>query len=222
MLLLNTRLAGRSAAAAPVLLRSACRNAARAPSTAATLVLRPTTAATLHTTSPARLRDFFPVKETDAIARTPPSWQHHGYTEQELLGVVPAHQPPETWNDWVAWKVVRVARWFMDKATGMSDQQQVDKKNPTTAVDALQPLTEAQWLVRFVFLESIAGVPGMVGAMLRHLRSLRLMRRDGGWMTTLLEESFNERSMLWRGGGCSLVSPCRRCSHADVLSQCTS
>jgi hypothetical protein len=26
-----------------------------------------------------------------------------------------------------------------------------------------------------------AGVPGMVGGMLRHLRSLRLMRRDNGW-----------------------------------------
>ena len=46
---------------------------------------------------------------------------------------------------------------------------------------------------RVVFLESIAGVPGMVGAVLRHLRSLRLMRRDHGWIHTLLEESENER-----------------------------
>ena len=28
---------------------------------------------------------------------------------------------------------------------------------------------------RVLFLESVAGVPGMVGATLRHLRSLRLM-----------------------------------------------
>jgi hypothetical protein len=28
----------------------------------------------------------------------------------------------------------------------------------------------------------------MVGAMLRHLRSLRLMKRDGGWIKKLLEE----------------------------------
>jgi len=84
----------------------------------------------------------------------------------------------------------------MDKATGMDRQQQVDKKHPTTAVLAEKPLTEAQWLIRFVFLESIAGVPGMVGGMLRHLNSLRRMKRDNGWIETLLEESYNERMHL--------------------------
>jgi hypothetical protein len=56
-------------------------------------------------------------------------------------------------------------------------------------------LTRIQ-LVRFIFLESIAGVPGMVGGMLRHLNSLRRMKRDNGWIETLLEESFNERMHL--------------------------
>ena len=51
-------------------------------------------------------------------------------------------------------------------------------------------------LVRFIFLESIAGVPGMVGGMLRHLNSLRRMKRDNGWIETLLEESYNERMHL--------------------------
>lgn len=32
--------------------------------------------------------------------------------------------------------------------------------------------------------------------MLRHLRSLRLMRRDNGWINTLLEEAENERMHL--------------------------
>jgi hypothetical protein len=36
-------------------------------------------------------------------------------------------------------------------------------------------LGEAAWLSRILFLETIAGVPGMVAAMLRHLGSLRLM-----------------------------------------------
>lgn len=31
------------------------------------------------------------------------------------------------------------------------------------------------------------GVPGMVGGMLRHMRSLRTMKRDHGWIHTLLE-----------------------------------
>jgi Alternative oxidase len=33
---------------------------------------------------------------------------------------------------------------------------------------------------RLVFLETTAGVPGIVGGMIRHLHSLRLMRRDNG------------------------------------------
>lgn len=36
----------------------------------------------------------------------------------------------------------------------------------------------------------------MVGAVLRHLRSLRLMRRDGGYVHMLLEEAENERMHL--------------------------
>ena len=51
-------------------------------------------------------------------------------------------------------------------------------------------------MTRFLFLETVAGVPGMVGAMLRHLRSLRTMRRDNGWINTLLEEAENERMHL--------------------------
>lgn len=99
-------------------------------------------------------------------------------------------------GDWAAWKIVRFARYCMDKATGMDRAQQVDKKHPTTSVEASKPLTEAQWLIRFIFLESIAGVPGMVGGMLRHLGSLRRMKRDNGWIETLLEESYNERMHL--------------------------
>ena len=41
-----------------------------------------------------------------------------------------------------------------------------------------------------------AGVPGMVGGMLRHMRSLRSMKQDNGWIHTLLEEAENERMHL--------------------------
>jgi hypothetical protein len=57
-------------------------------------------------------------------------------------------------------------------------------------------LSDKQWLERIIFLESIAGVPGMVAATLRHLTSLRLMRRDSGWIHTCLEEAENERMHL--------------------------
>lgn len=98
------------------------------------------------TTPAAQLRDFFPVKETTHIQTTPPAWPHHGYTMEEMAAVVPSHRPPRGFGDWAAWKIVRLARWCMDKATGMDREQQVDKRHPTTAVVASKPLTEAQWV----------------------------------------------------------------------------
>ena len=41
---------------------------------------------------------------------------------------------------------------------------------------------------RIIFLETVAGVPGMMGAMVRHLQSLRRFQRDYGWIHTLLGE----------------------------------
>jgi len=49
---------------------------------------------------------------------------------------------------------------------------------------------------RLILLESIAGCPGMVAAVFRHFTSLRTLRRDRGWIHTLLEESQNERMHL--------------------------
>ncbi|KAI1383450.1 alternative oxidase [Hypoxylon trugodes] len=148
------------------------------------------------TTHIASFKDFFPVKETENIRQTPPAWPHHGYTEEEMLAVVPSHRPPQTWGDWSAWKFMRMCRWGMDFFTGMKKEQKVDKANPTTAVNTIKPLTEGQWLLRFLFLESIAGVPGMVAGMLRHLHSIRKLKRDNGYIETLLEESYNERMHL--------------------------
>lgn len=49
---------------------------------------------------------------------------------------------------------------------------------------------------RAVVLETVAAVPGMVGGALQHLRSLRRMESDQGWIHTLLEEAENERMHL--------------------------
>ncbi|MFM9978572.1 MAG: alternative oxidase [Sphingomonadaceae bacterium] len=49
---------------------------------------------------------------------------------------------------------------------------------------------------RAVVLETVAAVPGMVGAMFTHLTSLRRMRDDEGWIRTLIEEAENERMHL--------------------------
>ena len=49
---------------------------------------------------------------------------------------------------------------------------------------------------RAVVLETVAAVPGMVGGMLNHLKSLRRFEDDRGWIHTLLEEAENERMHL--------------------------
>ena len=51
-------------------------------------------------------------------------------------------------------------------------------------------------MLRIIFLETVAGVPGMVGGMIRHLRSLRKLEKEGRWIQTLLEEAENERMHL--------------------------
>ncbi|KAG8100903.1 hypothetical protein GUJ93_ZPchr0169g28999 [Zizania palustris] len=47
-----------------------------------------------------------------------------------------------------------------------------------------------------LLLETVAAVPGMVGGMLLHLRSLRRFEHSGGWIRALLEEAENERMHL--------------------------
>ena len=49
---------------------------------------------------------------------------------------------------------------------------------------------------RAVVLETVAAVPGMVAGMLLHLKSLRKMQDDKGWIKTLLDEAANERMHL--------------------------
>ncbi|KAJ5539061.1 hypothetical protein N7513_007393, partial [Penicillium frequentans] len=110
------------------------------------------------------------------------------YTEELITAIEPTHRKPDTWQDRVALQKVRLLRWGMDFATGYqsSGPTAISKDN----------MTEEKWLRRFIFLESVAGVPGMVAGMLRHLKSLRQMRRDNGWIETLLEEAYNERMHL--------------------------
>ncbi|RHZ75900.1 hypothetical protein Glove_208g177 [Diversispora epigaea] len=53
-----------------------------------------------------------------------------------------------------------------------------------------------KYIHRSVMLETVAAVPGMVGGSIRHLKSLRKMKHDGGWIFHLLHEAENERMHL--------------------------
>ena len=49
---------------------------------------------------------------------------------------------------------------------------------------------------RAIVLETVAAVPGMVGAAFIHLRCLRWMKHDQGWIRALMQEAENERMHL--------------------------
>ena len=82
------------------------------------------------------------------------------------------HHEPQTVSDRIALAVVKFMRFFADA------------------------FFSGRYGHRAVVLETIAAVPGMVGGALQHLRSLRRMENDDGWINTLLDEAENERMHL--------------------------
>lgn len=49
---------------------------------------------------------------------------------------------------------------------------------------------------RAVVLETVAAVPGLIGGFFQHLKAIRLIRDDNGWIRELLDEAENERMHL--------------------------
>ncbi|KAI9205730.1 alternative oxidase 1 [Polychytrium aggregatum] len=108
--------------------------------------------------------------------------RHPVYTDTQLQSIEVTRRGKHGVRDTLAYNAVYLMRKSFDLMTGYTEKP--------------GGMTEHQWLNRMVFLETVAGVPGMVGGMARHLRSLRSMRRDYGWVHTLLEEAENERMHL--------------------------
>jgi hypothetical protein len=96
----------------------------------------------------------------------------------EYIGRVKyTHLPPVTLADKLAAFTIKMIRFNFDWMSGYS----------------FGKITRRKALNRIVFLEAVAGVPGSVAAIVRHLASLRRMKRDGGWINTLMAEAENER-----------------------------
>ena len=126
-----------------------------------------------------------PIKPTPSLTDTATNFPHPIYTPEQLSSIQIAHRDAKDWSDYLALGAVRLLRWSFDTVTGYSHSR-----------TSIFQMTERKWLTRVIFLESIAGVPGMVAAMARHLHSLRLLHSDKGWISTLLSESQNERMHL--------------------------
>eukprot|EP00050_Salpingoeca_kvevrii_P016762 m.58490 g.58490 ORF g.58490 m.58490 type:complete len:320 (-) comp7149_c0_seq2:123-1082(-) len=105
---------------------------------------------------------------------------HQVWSQEEVDGVQITHSPPKDGIERIAYLGVRALRVGFDIGSGY----------------AFGPINESKLLRRIIFLETVAGIPGMVAGTLRHLKSLRRMRRDMGWIHTLLEEAENERMHL--------------------------
>ncbi|KIK69608.1 hypothetical protein GYMLUDRAFT_33984 [Collybiopsis luxurians FD-317 M1] len=155
-----------------------------------------------------------PHKRDSSLPSTPstvgdipyPNGGHHGdwvlfhpvYTPEELKAVEVLHRNATTFSDKLAANLVKLCRWGYDLVSGYKHKEIPPGANMT--LEQLRKegyvLDHKQWLQRILFLESIAGVPGMVAATARHLQSLRLFRRDNGWIHTCLEEAENERMHL--------------------------
>jgi len=82
------------------------------------------------------------------------------------------HYTPRTFGDRFAYAFVRFLRFFADL------------------------FFAKRYGHRAIVLETVAAVPGMVGATLTHLRCLRRIEDDGGWIRTLMDEAENERMHL--------------------------
>jgi hypothetical protein len=102
---------------------------------------------------------------------------HPMWTDAELNGITVKHTPPRDAVQKLAYWTICGVRVGFDIFSGY----------------AFGKVSEAKILRRILFLETIAGIPGMVGGALRHLRSLRRVQRDHGWIYALISESENER-----------------------------
>eukprot|EP00584_Thalassiosira_punctigera_P008381 CAMPEP_0172528588 /NCGR_PEP_ID=MMETSP1067-20121228/2939_1 /TAXON_ID=265564 ORGANISM="Thalassiosira punctigera, Strain Tpunct2005C2" /NCGR_SAMPLE_ID=MMETSP1067 /ASSEMBLY_ACC=CAM_ASM_000444 /LENGTH=495 /DNA_ID=CAMNT_0013312529 /DNA_START=21 /DNA_END=1508 /DNA_ORIENTATION=- len=104
----------------------------------------------------------------------------HGKYSEEDLNIELTHVPAVTFSDKTALFAVKCVRFAFDTATMWN----------------IGSITKEKILNRAIFLETIAAIPGMVAAIIRHFRSLRNMARDGGMLNMFLEEANNERMHL--------------------------
>jgi len=105
---------------------------------------------------------------------------HPIWNKEALERIEVSHTPPRDKVEKLAYLLVRIMRFNFDWMTGFIFGKR----------------TENKWLIRIIFLETVAAVPGSIGATVRHLNSLRKLRRDHGRIHTLLEEAENERMHL--------------------------
>ena len=103
----------------------------------------------------AALEYFPPPHDSKHIKVTPPAWHHPGYTEQQMHGVSIAHREPRSWQDRIAKGMVNFLRYWTDKATGYHHEMEVQTAEKSGKKG--YAMNERKWMIRFIFLETVAG-----------------------------------------------------------------
>lgn len=115
---------------------------------------------------------------------------HHGYDMDVIERVKPSFRAPKTFGDKAAKALVTMIRSTFDMLTGYRAAPKGEENDPKHKI----PMNT--WINRIIFLETVAAVPGLAGAMVRHLQSIRRFKRDLGWWECQIEESANESMHL--------------------------
>ena len=74
---------------------------------------------------------------------------HPIYKTNDIEKITQYHHKPDNWKDALALKIIKLFRGTFDLFT---------RFNPET-------MNERHWLDRVIYLETVAGVPGMIGGM---------------------------------------------------------
>jgi threonyl-tRNA synthetase len=127
------------------------------------------------------MSSFHPSEHKLFMDAKPMRRQHPIYSKRGIETIEETHKKPEGFKENLAKKFINLLRGTYDKISWYNEEQ----------------MSESKWLTRCIFLEAVAGVPGMVGGMTRHLKSLRTMKPDHGIIHHLLEEAENERTHLF-------------------------
>ena len=102
----------------------------------------------------------------------PQSDEHASMDASQSINQQPMHHVPRGFSDHFALAFTKILRFFADT------------------------FFAKRYGHRAIVLETVAAVPGMVGGTIQHLKSLRNMKDDEGWIRTLMEEAENERMHL--------------------------
>lgn len=129
--------------------------------------------------------------DTKFLTKAP--YPHPVFPQDECENVTVTHRETKTLGDKISFRSIQFMRQCFDLVTGYAVPK---TNNPEEFKGTRWEMTEGKWLTRCIFLESVAGVPGSVAGFLRHLHSLRMLRRDKAWIETLLDEAYNERMHL--------------------------